>query len=125
MKETSASVRGANSLEAEPRMIEERCVEHHSKTGSILAMTSEGIVFGRGVIQTKMLMEERGRLVEVENLKGTPWQPKEPRAVVARDTMLAGGEVKPLPLISKIRGAPLKRKVVRAERRCRDARILG
>ena len=58
-----------------------------------------------------MSLEKRWGPVELENLKGTPWQLMEPRAVVARQPMLAGGEAIPLPNIPEIRGDSLKRKL--------------
>ena len=65
----------------QPRMIEGCYVEHHTRTGSIFAMTIEGTVKGRGFNRT--FLEERWRPVEFENLTGTPWQLKEPGAEVA------------------------------------------
>ena len=63
-------------------MIEGRHVGHYSRAESILAMTNEGIVRGRDF--NRIWTEERSDLVEFENLKGTPRQLKEPRAVVVR-----------------------------------------
>ena len=40
--------------------------------------------------------------VEFETLKGTSWQLKESRAVVARQPMLAGGGAIPHPIIPEI-----------------------
>ena len=85
------------------------CAGHHSRTGSILAMTSAGIVKGPG--SNRVSLEERWGPVEFENLIGTLWHLKEPRAVVARQSMLAVGEALPLPIIPEIRGGPLKRKL--------------
>ena len=63
-----------------------------------------------------MSLEEHWGILEFENLKGTPWQLKEPRAVVARQTMLAGGEAIPLAIMpNPWRTAHME--VVRAERR--------
>ena len=80
---------------------------HRSRTGSIFAMTSECIVRGFN----RKSLEERWDLVEFENLKVTPWQLKEPRAVVARQPMVAGGEAVLLPITPEARGEPLKRKL--------------
>ena len=46
-------------------------------------------------------LEERWDVVEFENLKGTPRQLKESKAVAARQPMLAGGEAVPLPIIPR------------------------
>ena len=54
-----------------------------------------------------MPLEDSWGLVKLWNLKATPWQLKEPRAVVARHLMLAGGEALPLPF-QKNRSESLK-----------------
>ena len=64
-----------------------------------------------------MSLEERWDPVEFENLIGTLWQLKEPRAGVARQSMLAVGEALPLPMWRTAQA-----EVVRAERRCRETR---
>ena len=58
-----------------------------------------------------MSLEERWDSVEFENLQGAPCQLKEPRAVVAKHLVPAGGETVRLPIIPENHGEPLQRKL--------------
>ena len=71
------------------RMIEGRCVGQNSRTTSILAMTSGGIVKGRLFNRTSL--EERFGLCWFRELEGHGVaSQKRPRAMLARRPMLAG-----------------------------------
>ena len=80
----------------QPRLIEGRCVD-------------EGIVKRRGFNRTAR--EERWDPVESENLQGTPWKLKEPRAMFAMRPMLVEKEAIFLPIIPETHGKPPKRKL--------------
>eukprot|EP00959_Pyramimonas_sp_CCMP1952_P148292 3102508-Pyramimonas_sp.AAC.1 len=59
-------------------MVEGRCVGHQSRTGSLLVMTSTGVI--RAKAFNRMQEGERWTSEGLEDLKGVPWQMVPPAA---------------------------------------------
>ena len=77
----------------EARLLEARFVGQHARTGAIMGLTSEGIIYGR--LGRRVPEEERWTLEGWENLKGVPWNlnptgREQPRVVL--EAQPGGGE---------------------------------
>ena len=76
---------GVAKKDWEPRLLEARYVGQHARTGVIMGLTSEGVVFGR--LGRRVPEKERWSLEGWDSLRGVPWDMnptgrEQPRVVV-------------------------------------------
>ena len=93
---------GVAKKDWEPRLLEARFVGQHARTGAILGLTSQGVIFGR--LGRRVPEEERWILEGWDVLKGVPWDMNptgraQPRVVV--ESQPGGGERIPMVRISE------------------------
>ena len=63
--------RGTTKRDWEPRLIEARFVGQHARTGAMLGLTADGVIYGR--LGRRLPAEERWSLEGWDSLKGLPW----------------------------------------------------
>ena len=71
MKEAKERASGAVKRDWEPKLIEARYLGQHARTGAMIGITTDGIVYGR--LGRRLPEAERWDQTGWQDLKGVPW----------------------------------------------------